>query len=105
MEIEFFTRVAGLTALAVVAVQEILKLKFIPLGFANRYPVPTNIALSTIASALVVWRTSLQPAVWQDWVLLVATVAVVAGAVYNTLFRNWAELRAVEGPGDRKDNA
>jgi hypothetical protein len=99
MELEFFTRTAGLSALAVVGVQQVLKLKFIPVAFANRYPVPTNILLSVLVSLIVVWKSSLEPVVWQDWLLLIATVSVVAGIVYNTLFRNWNELRATEGAG------
>lgn len=97
MEIEFFTRVAGLSALAVVAVQQILKLKFIPMAFANKYPVPTNILLSLVAAIIVVWQTALTPAVWTDWVVLVATISVVAAVVYNQLISKWTELREMEG--------
>lgn len=97
MEFEFFVRVAGLAAVTVTVVQEILKLKFIPVNFANKYPVPTNILLSVGAAIVVVLKTTLEPVVWTDWVLLVATIATVAGMVYNTLFRNWTELKAMEG--------
>jgi hypothetical protein len=97
MELDLFTRIAGLAALAVVAVQQLLKLKFIPVAFANRYPVPTNILLSIIAALVVVWKTSLAPHTFADWLLLVATVAVVASIVYNNLLQRWTELRATEG--------
>lgn len=99
MEIEFFTRVAGLSALAVVAVQQILKLQIIPTGIANKYPVPTNIVLSIITAAVAVWQTALQPVVWTEWVLLVGTISVVAAIVYNNLIRNWTQLRSMEGDG------
>lgn len=101
MEVEFFSRVAGLAALAVVAVQQVLKLKFIPVGFANKYPVPTNILLSVVTSIIVVWRTALEPRVWTDWVILVATVSVVAAIVYNQLVSKWTELRETEGEGTK----
>lgn len=97
MEFGLITRVAGLAALAVVAVEQLLKLKFIPVAFANRYPVVTNLVLSLGASLLAVWQDFVQPVVWTDWVLLVATVAVVAAVVYNQLLANWSQLRAMEG--------
>lgn len=93
-----FTHITALSALAVVAVQQILKLKAIPIGFANRYPVPTNILLSVVAAVVVTWRDLVkQPQSWTDWVLLVATVSVVAAVVYNSTLRNWSQLRAMEG--------
>lgn len=97
---EYFTYITGLSALAVVAVQQILKLKFIPVGFANRYPVPTNILLSVAAAVFVVWKDQvLQPVVWTQWVALIATVSVVAAIVYNQLIGRWDELKASEGEG------
>lgn len=97
MELTFFTQAAALAALTVVAVEQILKLKFIPWQFANKYPVPTNIILSIGASIVVVMMNLAQPIDFGGWVLLVATIAVVAGIVYNTILRNWSELRAMEG--------
>lgn len=97
MEIEFFTHIAGLSALAVVGLQQILKLNFIPVTFANKYPVPTNILLSLLVSVFVVWQTSLEPETWTEWTLLVATVSVVAAIVYNNTLRHWPELKAMEG--------
>lgn len=100
MEFEFFTQAAALAAIGVVIVQQILKLKFIPVGFANRYPVPTNIALSVVASVIAVWQAATYaPVTWLDWVLLVITVSVVAAIIYNSLLQNWHELRETEGIG------
>lgn len=95
---DFFTHVVALSALAVVAVQQILKLKAIPIPFANRYPVPTNILLSIVASVIVVWTSKVHvPVAWTDWVLLVVTTSVVAAITYNNTLRNWTQLRQMEG--------
>lgn len=92
------TYITGLAAAGVVAVHEILKLKIIPLTFANRYPVPTNIALSVVAAVIAVWKSNVvQPTVWTGWVSLVATIAVLAAIIYNQLIKNWTELREMEG--------
>lgn len=99
---EYFTYITGLSALAVVAVQQILKLKFVPLAFANKYPVPTNILLSIAASVIVVWQDKVvEPTTWTQWVALVAVVAVVAAIVYNQLIGKWKELRETEGEGTK----
>lgn len=100
MEVAFFTHTVALAALAVVAVQQILKLKVIPIAFANRYPVPTLILLSIGSSVFVVWRSVVAvPVAWTDWLLLIATTAVVAAITYNNTIRNWAQLRSLEGEG------
>lgn len=100
MELTFFTHAVVLAALAVVAVQQILKLQVVPIAFANKYPVLTNILLSIVASVVVVWRTAVKaPVSWTDWVLLVSTTAVVAAITYNNTLRNWTQLRSLEGPG------
>lgn len=96
----FFQHVTLLSALAVVVVQQLLKLKVVPPGFANKYPVPTLILLSIIAAIVEVWTTGVQPHVWTDWILLVATIGVVAAVTYNTTIRNWAQLRQLEGYGE-----
>lgn len=101
MDLAFFTQATALAAIAVVVVQQILKLKFIPVSFANKYPVPTNIVLSVVAAVVAVWQANIvQPIVWTDWVALVVTIAVVAAIVYNNLLRNWTELRATEGTAE-----
>lgn len=94
---EYFTHVTALAALSVVGVQQILKLKVVPNGFANRYPVPTLIILSIIASVIAVAQTPVNADAWTDWVLLVGTVAVVAAITYNMTLKNWSELRELEG--------
>lgn len=97
---EWFNHVSVLVALAVMVLQQILTLKVVPNGFANRYPVPTLIALSTVASIVAVWMDKIPtPQAWTDWVLLVVTIGVTAAVVYNSTIRNWAQLRSMEGEG------
>jgi hypothetical protein len=97
MEVEFFTHTAALAALAVVAVQQILKLKIIPSQIANRYPVPTNIVLSVIAAVIATTQGDASPDGWTGWLLMIATVSVVASIVYNNTLKSWSELRSMEG--------
>lgn len=95
---EFLTHSVVLAGLAVMTVQQILKLKAIPVSFANKYPVPTLILLSVVAAIVTVFTNNLvHPHVWTQWVQLVATVAVVAALTYNMTLRQWTELRAMEG--------
>lgn len=95
---EYLNHVGVLAGLAVLLVQQILKLKFIPIAFANRYPVPTNIILSFIAAIVVVWQANVKaPVAWTGWIQLIATISLVAAFSYNMTLRNWPELRAVEG--------
>lgn len=96
---EFFTEVTALAALAVVAVQQILKLNIVPVYFANRYPVYTNIVLSLVASVVVQWQNLVNLVGWQEWVLHVATVAVVAAVTYNMTLRNAPEIQSVSRKG------
>jgi len=98
MDLAFFTHATALAAIGVVVVQQILKLKFLPTNFANKYPVPTNIALSIIAAAIAVWQSNTPtPVNWTGWLTLVVLVAVVAAIIYNQLLHNWTELRNTEG--------
>lgn len=95
---EYLNHVVVLGGLAVVLVQQILKLKFIPVGFANRYPVPTLIILSIIAAVVGVWTDKLHtPTAWTDWVQLVVTVGLIAAFTYNMTLKNWKQLRETEG--------
>lgn len=96
---ELFTEVTALAALAVVAVQQILKLNIVPLAFANRYPVLTNILLSIVAAVVVTWQTAVSLIGWVEWVVYVATISVVAAVTYNSTLRNWSQLRSTEGEG------
>lgn len=97
MEIELFTKVAALSALSVVAVHEILKLKIVPVSFANRYPVPTNIILSILSAVIVSWQDFLNVTVWTEYVVLAGVTSVVAAITYNSLLKNWTQLQEIEG--------
>jgi len=83
-----FAEITALAALAVVAVQQILKLNVVPLYFANKYPVLTNVILSFIASMIVTWQTAINLVGWVSWVTYVATVSVLAAITYNMTLRN-----------------
>lgn len=85
---EYFTQITALAALAVVVIQSILKLNVIPVFFANKYPVLTNIVLSLIASVVVTWQTVIALTGWVQWVTYVGTVSVLAAITYNTTLRN-----------------
>jgi hypothetical protein len=85
---ESFAQITALAALSVVAVQQILKLNVIPLYFANKYPVITNVLLSIIASVIVTWQTAINLVGWVAWVSYVATVSVLAAITYNMTLRN-----------------
>ena len=85
---EYFSEVTALAALAVVAVQQILKLNVIPVYFANKYPVITNVILSAIAAVVVTWQTAVSLVTWVEWVVYVATVSVLAAITYNMTLRN-----------------
>lgn len=95
---EFLTQASLAAAGVVVLVQQILKSKIVPLAFANRYPVPTNIVLSIIATVVIV------PIDWSfdnagKLALQVATIAVTAAIAYNQLLSKWDQLRSTEGEG------
>ncbi|WP_241473757.1 hypothetical protein [Mycolicibacterium neoaurum] len=87
---EYLSTAALTAAGAVVLVQEILKLNIVPGTFANRWPVPTNIILSIIATIVVVrpvWDVNNLPAL----IAQIGTVAVVAAITYNQLLRSWVK--------------
>lgn len=92
---EYFTQVTALAALSVVAVQQILKLNFIPVFFANKYPVLTNVLLSIIASVVVSYKTAVALVGWTQWVVYVATVSVVAALTYNMTIKNSEAVQRV----------
>lgn len=85
---EYFVQITALAALAVVAVQQILKLNVIPLYFANKYPVFTNIALSIIAAIVVTWQTAITLVGVGAWIAYVGTVSVLAAITYNMTIKN-----------------
>lgn len=83
-----FAEITALAALAVVAVQQILKLNVIPVYFANKYPIVTNVVLSAIASVIVTWQTAISLVGWVEWVTYIGTVSVLAAITYNMTLRN-----------------
>ena len=97
---EYFAEVTALAALAVVAVQQILKLNVVPVSFANKYPVLTNVVLSVIASVIVQWQTAVTLVGVGDWLTYIGTVSVVAAIVYNMTLRNSEAVQRVSG-GDQ----
>lgn len=92
---EYFAQVTALAALAVVAVQQILKLNIVPVFFANKYPVFTNIVLSVIASVIVTWQTAVNLVGWTAWVAYVGTVSVLAAVTYNMTLKNSTHVQSV----------
>lgn len=92
---EYFAQVTALATLAVVVVQQILKLNVIPVYFANKFPVLTNIVLSLAAAIVVTWQNALVlVGLWQ-WVAYVGTLSVLAAVTYNMTLRNSASIQAV----------
>ncbi len=94
-------QVTLLAAGAVVVVHQILKLRIIPVAFANKYPVPTNILLSIIAAVVVKWNSLVLLHGFNDWVTYIATIAVIAAITFNQLLGRWEELRSLEGTGKK----
>lgn len=91
-----YLHAVAVSALATVALLQILKLRLFPPTFANKYPVPTLIVLSVAAAIWTVLRSSVAPKTWTDWVVLTGTIGVVAALTYRTTIANWAELREIE---------
>lgn len=92
---EFFSEVTALAALAVVVVQQILKLNIVPVYFANKYPLLTNIILSAIASVFVTWQTAVSMAGWTSWVAYIGTVSVLAAITYNMTLKNSDQVQKI----------
>lgn len=98
---DFLTQATLIGAGAVTLAHQFLKLKIIPLAFANRYPVPANIILSIVCAAVVVPLAGIELA-WANWAVIVRTfglVAVGAAIAYNQLLSKWPQLKASEGDG------
>lgn len=95
-----FAEITALAALAVVAVQQILKLNVIPVFFANKFPVLTNILLSVLASVVVTWQTAINLVQWTEWVVYVGTVSVLAAITYNMTLRNSEAVQSVSNKTD-----
>jgi len=90
-----FATITALAALAVVAVQAILKLNVIPVYLANKYPVLTNVVLSLLASVIVTWQTAVTLAGVLNWIAYVGTVSVLAAITYNMTLRNSTGYQAL----------
>ena len=90
-----FAEITALAALAVVAVQQILKLNVVPVFFANKYPVITNMVLSVIASVVVTMNTVVSLVGWTEWVVYVATISVLAAITYNMTIRNSDVIQSI----------
>lgn len=93
---DIFTTSTAAAALAVALVHQVLKLKIVPLTFANRYPVPTNIILSVVA-AVIVTHSTWAHITWSTLLVTVGIIAVTAALTYNQLLGRWAELKDSEG--------
>lgn len=92
---DYFTQITVAAGLAVVAVQSILKLNVVPLYFANKFPVITNVVLSVVASLIVSWQTAITLVTWLQWLTYIATVVVIAAVTYNMTLRNSDALQKV----------
>lgn len=88
----FFNHITVLAGLGVFAVEQILKLKVVPVSIANRFPVVTNILLSVVAAVLVAWQTGLSPNTLPEWALTVGVIVLVAAITYNLTFGKSKEL-------------
>lgn len=98
MDLQFFVTLTVLSGFAVTIAQEILKLKIVPVPFANRYPVPTCLVLSVVASFVALWtQNALHVASWLEIAGTVGVTALVAAMTYNNLFSNWKQLKDIEG--------
>lgn len=97
MDLAYFAQVTGLAALAVVVVQQILKARIVPVVFANRAPVLTNVLLSIVASVVVSWQTALTITTPAGWLAYTLLVSVVSAITYNNTIRNSAAIRSTEG--------
>lgn len=99
---DVLTQATLLAAGAVTLIQELLKLKLIPVAFANRYPVPTLLLFSAIATVVVTvpvvqvgWDWHNAPLIARTFLLIVVTAAIA----YNQVLANWAQLKQLEGEG------
>lgn len=107
MEWEFLVKAVLAAGFAVAVIQQILKSNFIPVTFANRYPVPTNIVLSIVASVVVMWSQAVeafnQALALGFTVSTLTSLAVVAGSIgliasitYNNMLDKWPWIKRNE---------
>lgn len=97
---EYFAQITALAALSVVAVQQILKLNVIPLYFANKYPIFTNLLLSIVAAIVVTWQTAVNLVGVAAWIAYVGTVSVLAAVTYNMTIKN---SEAIQKASNKKE--
>lgn len=89
----------------VMVVEELLKLRVVPLKLVNRHPVPTNLVLSAIVTLLMAPLTGIdyQWSHWQEIGSLWLLTALSAAIAYNQLLDKWDQLKRLEGtPNDGK---
>lgn len=92
---EFLSAAAISAAAVVLVVTEVLKLRIVPLAFANRYPVITNVILSVFVTFfLVPVEFSLDNI--GHLLVQIGTVAVIAAIAYNQLVSRSA-IKELEG--------
>lgn len=96
---EYFAEVTALAALAVTAVHQILKLNVVPVYFANKYPLVTNILLSVAASVFVTWQKLIELNGWQAWLAYVGAISVLSAVTYNMTLKNSESVQAASSDG------
>jgi len=90
-----FAEITALAALSIVAVESILKLNVVPITFANRFPVTTNVLLSIAASIIVTWKTMIILTGLSQWVAYIATLSVLSAITYNMTLRNSYKIQSL----------
>ena len=98
---DFMNEAILYSAGAVLVLQQILKLRVVPVALANKYPVITNIVLSAVAAIITVWQTGIDAGNMNaaDWLVMVGTISVAAAIAYNNTFRNSDLIKSFEGTG------
>jgi hypothetical protein len=85
---DILTQASVVAAMAVLLIQQILKSKLIPVFFANKYPVETNIFLSVLATIVTFNWVNIDLTAG-NWVLIartLLTISIGAALSYNQLF-------------------
>lgn len=95
---ELFNQYTALAALAVVVVQQILKLNVVPVFFANKYPVLTNVLLSIAAAVVVEWSKLIALHSVVNWLAEIGVISVVAAITYNATVKNSAVVQRLSNP-------
>lgn len=85
---------------AVVVVQQILKWHKVPVSFANKYPVLTNIGLSIVGAVVVNYKGFANLHGFNDWLTEVGLISLVAAVAYNQLIGRSKLIKDSEGEGE-----